>query len=416
MPSSRNLAAFRALKSPPFRRFLWGAGLGAGARALQMTVIGFIVYDLTESDFLLGLLSFMQLAPVLLMAPIVGVIVDSYERRRILAIAMSIQAAGFLILGLFASLNTLTVPVIAAVVLVMGAAGAFTFPAQSALVPNLIERNALQSAVATNSILSNASRVLVPAVGGLLINAVSVTFVLLLGAGMYFPAALIILTVPLISHQSASLSRRPFEAGQTVHTFFSDLRDVVRYIRSETMLRASLLNDVIPFLFGMSAFALLPAIALDTLDGTASTLGLLLAISGAGAIVGTLTAAFLADVGRRGTVIWFSMIGWGLALILVGTGTGYGTILPGLVLAGFFQTLYIVQNDTLIQFFATDRFRGRVIAAQSMINALTTIGFLLIGTTSEIAGIAVAMSINGAALVGMGLITLLFRPAMRNLR
>lgn len=410
-------AALRAWESRPFRRYFLASALSTTGRALQMTVIGFIVFDLTGSKFLLGLVSFMQMVPVLFMAPVVGVIVDNFERRRILALTFSALATGFLALAALSILGQLTIPAIAIIVVLMGIAMAFTFPARSALVPNLVERDALQSAIAANSMLMNASRMAIPAIGGYIINVAGVSVILLVGAGAYYPAAAVILTVPLLaSTMGASVARRPFNPSRAVGSFVGDLRDALGYIRGNLMLRASLFNDVVPFMFGMSYVALLPAIALETLDGDAGTLGLLHGVSGAGALVGTFFAGALAGRSRRGMVIWVSMLGWGLALFLVAAGSSLTLIISGLVLTGFFQTLYIVQNDTLIQLFAVDRYRGRVIAAQSMINGLTTIGFLEIGVVAAIGSISLAVALHGAALVAIAVVTILFRPAMRDLR
>jgi hypothetical protein len=114
-------------------------------------------------------------------------------------------------------------------------------------------------------------------------------------------------------------------------------------------------------------------------------------------------------------VIWVAMLGWGLSMSLIGMGTSLALVLPALFVTGFFQTLYIVQSDTLVQMFTVDQYRGRVIAMQSMINGLMTLGVLIIGTVAQFAGLTVALAVNGLAVAAMGIVTLLFRPAMRNL-
>lgn len=410
-----NAAVLSAWRSGAFRRFFMANFLAVAGRSLQMTVIGYIVFELTGSNFLLGLVSFMQMAPVLVMAPLVGVLVDHFERRRILAIIYSVKAAGLCLLGALSLAGMLSVPAIAITVIIIGTAGAFSFPARSALVPSLVERSALQSAIASNSILGTAARISAPAIGGLALDVAGISTALLLGVGLYVPAALLILLVPLQSAVRVSTARAPFSPERAVRTFTGDLRDVRDYIRENLRLRGALVNDIVPFMFGMSYVALLPAIAITTLDGGASTLGLLHGISGVGALFGTLTTGILSGRGKRGRVVWVSMLGWGLAMLSVAAGGSYGAILPGLFFVGYFQALYIVQNDTLVQMFTIDRFRGRVIAAQSMVNGLTTIGFLEIGFIAEAAGLSIALAVHGAALVAMGLATVLFRSDMRTL-
>jgi MFS family permease len=406
--------AFEALRSAPFRRYYGANALASAAQALQMTIFGFIVFEKTESNFLLGLFSFMQMAPSLVLAPLVGVVVDSIERRRILAAIFLVQSTGFLTLAVFEFSGALTVPAIGVTVVLMGVAMAFTFPASASLVPSLIPRRALQSAIAANSLLMNVSRIAAPALAGLAIAALGVGLVLVSGAALYLPAAFVMLSIPLAAVAQASSPAPPAMRGP--ERFFGDLRDVIIYIRGNRMLRASLFNDVVPFGFGMAYTALLPALALDVLDGDAGTLGLLHGLGGAGALAGTLVGAWVAGRIRRGLIIWTGMLGWGAALALLAASPSYLVVVPALALTGLFQTLYIVQNDTLIQVFAEDRYRGRVIAAQSMINALRTLGFLLIGTLAAATSVPFAIGAFGLVVAGMGFVTLLFRPEMRNLR
>jgi len=408
--------AFEALRSPAYRRYFSATALTSSGRALQMTIFGYIVFEQTESNFLLGLFSFMQMAPALVLAPLVGVIVDAFERRRILATIFTIQSTGFLILTLLEFSGRLTVPLIGVLVVIMGVAMAFSFPASSALVPMLIPRRALQSAIAANSMLMNTSRIAAPALAGYAISAFGVGAVLASGAGLYFPAIFIILSVPLAV---ADVARSPDGGAARARgpaRFFGDLREVLGYIRGNHMLRASLVNDIVPFGFGMAYIALLPALALDVLGGDAGTLGLLHGLGGAGSLLGTLSGALVAGRVPRGRVIWTGMLGWGLSLMAIALSASYVVVIPALALTGFFQTLYVIQNDTLIQVFAEDRYRGRVIAAQSMINALRTLGFLAIGSLAALTTVPLAIAAFGLAVAAMGIITILFRPAMRDLR
>ena len=404
-----------AWRSGPFRRFFVSNFLSVAARSLQITVIGYIVYELTGSSFLLGLVSFMQMAPVLVLAPLVGVLVDHFDRRRILGIIFSIKAGALLTLGILTMAGHLNVIAIAITVTVLGTAGAFSFPARSALLPNLVQREALQSAIATNSILGTVARVSAPATGGVILDLAGISAALLIGFGLYVPAIVLILLIPLQMATETAVARSPFSASRAVRTFGSDLKDVGAYIRKNMMLRAALVNDIVPFMFGMSYVAMLPAVALTTLDGDATTLGLLHGVSGIGALFGTITTGAMTGRGKRGRVIWIAMLGWGFAMLTVAAGSSYLLVMTGLFFVGLFQALYIVQNDTLVQMFTIDRFRGRVIAAQAMINGLTTIGFLEIGVVADATSLSLAIGIHGAALVIMGFITLLFRPEMRAL-
>jgi MFS family permease len=356
------------------------------------------------------------MVPQLLLAPVVGVIVDRFDRRRILAAQFSSQAVGFLVLALLALGDLLTVPAIAATVVLMGIANAFSYPAHSSLLPSLVPVRTLQSANAINSMMGNLSRVAAPTVSGLIVDGAGVAAALLLASGIYLPAAGLVLLVPLLlGVEGVSVTRGPLQPAARP-SFRSDIGDAIGYIRTNPLLRSALVNDITPYLFGMAHIALLPAIASDTLDGGATMLGLLFAVSGIGAMFGTLTAAALTDRGQRGRTIWMATIGFGAGLLVVAAGSSAVVIMPGLFVTGFFQMIYIIQNDTLVQTFAEDRFRGRAVAAQSMINGLMPIGFLMLGAIAELTSVPIAFAVAGGALVVSGTATRLFRPVMAGLR
>jgi len=410
---SRALAAWASLS---FRRYFWVQALSMAGRSLQTTLIGFIVYDITNSDFLLGVVSFMQSVPQLLLAPLVGVIVDRFDRRRILAGQLGTQTVGLLALAILAASDMLTVPAIAVIVVLMGIANAFSYPAHSSMLPSLVPLNSLQSANAINSMMGNVARIAAPASSGFLVDASGVTAALLLGAGLYLPGALLILTVPLlVAAVQVTAAGGPIDPAGPA-TVRRDITDAIGYIRTNAMLRASLSNDIVPYLFGLSHIALLPAVAKEWLGGGASTLGLLWGFGGAGALFGTLTAGALAGRGLRGRTIWIATTGFGVGLLVVAAGQSMAFVASGLFISGFFQMLYIIQNDTLVQTFAEDRFRGRALAAQSMVNGLMPIGFLILGTLAEFTSLSLAFAFSGSALIVAGLSTLVFRPTMRDLR
>ena len=416
MARVRGARALAAWEYRPFRRYLGVQVLAMAGRALQSTLVGYLVYELSESDLLLGVVSFMQMVPQLLLAPVVGVIVDRFDRRKILAAQFTSQAVGFLVLALLAIFDLLTVPAIGATVVLMGIANAFSYPAHSSLLPSLVPVRTLQSANAINSMMGNLSRVAAPTVSGLIVDGAGVAAALLLASGIYWPAAGLVLLVPLLLNvEGVSPTRGPLEPSARP-SFRRDIGDAVGYIRTNPLLRSALANDIVPYLFGMAHMALLPAIASDTLDGGATMLGLLFAVGGVGAMFGTLTAGALTGRGLRGQTIWISTVGFGAGLLIVAAGDSAAVIMPGLFVTGFFQMLYIIQNDTLVQTFAEDRYRGRALAAQSMVNGLMPIGFLLLGAIAELTSLPVAFAVAGGALVVSGVATRALRPVMWSLK
>ena len=408
----------QALDANAFFHYFWASTYSTAGRALHATVIGYIVYDLSHSGFLLGLVAFMQMVPQLLLAPIVGVVVDRVDRRRILMLESATQVVSLLILGLLALTGNLSVPAIAAIVVVVGIASAFDYPARSALLPMVVPIHTLLSANAFYSLAGNIARIGVPLLAGVLIDSAGVGIVLLLGAAIYVPASTLAAAIPLSTEvlaTTAAHTRHALAPGAR-SSARRDMGDAITYIRATPLLRASLVNDIAPYLFGMSYLALLPAITSDTLDGGARMLGLLFGLVGAGALLGTLVATGMSGHQRRGRTIWVTMLGTGAGILLIAYGDSLLIIAAGLLVTGIFQTIYVIQNDTLIQTFAEERFRGRALAVQSMINGLMPFGLLLAGVLAELWSTSIALAVTGGAMVLSALHTALFRPDMRNLR
>jgi MFS family permease len=265
--------------------------------------------------------------------------------------------------------------------------------------------------------MGNLMSIAAPSIAGFAIASAGIASALLIGAGMYAPGVALILAVPIVFSAVATAGQRgTLELDEPRRGFAHDIGDALRYIRAEPLVRAALANDIAPYLFGLAYTALLPALARDTLHGGAQTLGLLYSVSGVGALFGTMTAGALTGRGLRGRAIWVSMLGFGVSLIIVALGDSRAIVLPGLVLVGYFQMLYIVHNDSLVQMSASDHYRGRIVAAQSMINGLMPIGFLLLGAIAEFTSVAAAFIVAGVALMTAGVCTATLRTTVRTLR
>jgi MFS family permease len=289
----------------------------------------------------------------------------------------------------------------------IGAASSFDWPARLALVPNLVPREQLQSAVALNSAAFNFSRILGPALGGLLLIPLGVTGVFFVAAACYVPFIVGLLTVLQRVRLAPPRGRehRPLET----------LRAGYAYIWSHKTLRALLSIDLIPVMLGMAYFGLLPVLAIGVLGRGSGGLGTLQAMAGLGALLGVLIVAALAGVRGRGKMVLLGMSGFGLSLACLGLSTNFylscAIVLTMSLLSSFYGSL----NDTLVQTETTDEYRGRVMAVYSMIWGLTPIGNLEGGILARFFGVQAAFIVNGALIVLFGLVLWRVLGAVRRL-
>ena len=383
-------AALSALQSRPFLLFWSTITLSLTGVWVRITAQGWLVYDLTRDEFLLGLVSFCQAAPVLVASPVAGAILDRVDRRRVLLVVQVVVAASMLVLATLVATGAVRVWHVMALAAVAGTASGFDWPARLSLVPALVPKAHLQSAVALNAAAFNAARVVGPVVAGLLIGAVGVAACFYLNAAMYVPFVLVL----------ASLSLdRALPGGRAEGSPVRDLLDGYRYIWRTPAIRALLSVDVVPLMFGISYFTLAPALARDVLGLGGRGLGLLLAANGVGYLGGTLLVAGMGGVRRRGRVVVAGIAGY--AALLVAYALSRNALLTGalLLLLGLVVSLYGTLNDTLLQTLVDDAYRGRVLAVYSMLWGLTPVGALEAGLLARYVGVPAALAVNGAVVL-----------------
>ncbi|MDQ6602907.1 MAG: MFS transporter [Chloroflexota bacterium] len=389
-------SAFGALQSRAFALFWPAISIALTGTWMRALVQGYFVYDRTRDPFQTALVQFFQGLPVLVLSPLAGVAADRFDRRKLLAIiqvANAVPAFGIAALSALGRLEVWHVYVMATCI---GAASAFDWPARLSLVPNLVPREQLQSAVALNSASFNFSRIIGPAIGGLLIGPLGVTGCFFIAALCYIPFILTLLTVLL----RVDLGQ---PTGQDHHPF-TTLREGYAYIWSHKTLRALLSIDLIPVMLGMTYFGLLPALARDVLHRGSGGLGVLQASAGLGALIGVLIVALLTGVRGRGKIVLGGMTGFGLALLCFGLSHNFYLSCGILLTQGILADLYGSMNDTLVQTVTEDAYRGRVMAVYSMIWGLTPIGSLEGGTLAHFFGVRAALATNGFLVICFGLL------------
>jgi MFS family permease len=396
---------FLALHNAQFLRFWLAVTLALTGLWIRITVQGYLVYDMTDDEFLLGLVGFLNALPVLFLSPVVGLIVDRFDRRIVLMATQVFMALNLLALATLDATGVLRVSHILVLSTLAGAASAFDWPARLSIVPNMVSRDELQSAVALNSASFNGARIIGPVIGGALLGVIGTAACFYLSAFAFLPSIVVLLTLVI---------DRTLPSG----TRESPLRNILagyRYIWRFPTLRGLLSVDLIPVMFGTSMFALLPAVVRDVYGYGSGGLGAMYAVDGAGAFIGVMAVAAATGLRRRGLLVIVFVFCFALLQILFALAS---SIWLGMVLIFFLGavfSLYGTLADTLVQTLISDEYRGRVMAVWTTFWGLTPIGYIQAGWVAREWGTQTAIFVNGCIVLLYVLALIRWNPDVRTL-
>jgi MFS family permease len=386
-----------------FSFFTSGRFLSTVAMQIQSVAIGWQIYSLTNSAFALGLVGLCQFAPMFLLTLPAGDISDRFDQRKVLAIAMSVQAFSS---ALFLALTRAQVAIVwpfYAVLVLFGAARGFAGPASQSLVAFLVPEEKLARSIALSSSVFTTAVIAGPALGGLLYSfgafaTYSVCCVFFLAA-----AAL-----------TAVLGGRRRSEFASEGTRFARVAEGVRFVRSRLVILGAISLDLFAVLLG-GAVALLPIYARDILHSGPVGLGLLRAAPAVGAaLVALMMARF--PVQRHTGIVMFSAVAiFGIATIVFGLSRCFPLSLAALFVLGASDMISVFIRSTLIQFATPDRMRGRVSAVNMLfVGASNELGEFESGLTAAWFGTVPAVIIGGIGTLTVVALWMWLFPALRN--
>ena len=357
---------------------------------MQSVAQSWLVYRLTGSAVLLGVVGFASQIPVFLLAPVGGVVADRYDRRRVLMVTQASMM--FLAFGLAALTLSGRIEVwqIAAIAALLGVANGFDIPTRQAFVVELVGRQDLINAIALNSSMFNGARIIGPAIAGVLVAAV--------GEGWCFLGNAVSYVAVLAGLASLRVTPRVQEARRG--TAFADVKEGFRYVAETKPIRALLLLLGLVSLTGMPYAVLMPVVAEDVLGAGASGLGVLMGASGAGALTGALVLARRRNLKGLGRWIARAATAFGVTLIVFSFSRQLWLSVALLVPVGFSMLLQMSSSNTLIQSMVPDRLRGRVMAVYSMMfMGMAPLGALAAGTLAGLIGAPGTIAAGGCVCI-----------------
>ncbi len=366
--------ALRALRSYNFRLFFAGQSVSLIGTWMTRVATSWLVYRLTKSPFLLGAVSFAGQIPLFFLAPIAGVWVDRWDRHRTLIATQALSMAQSFVLAVLALTGSITIWHVVALMLLQGFINALDMPArQSFLVQMVDRRDQLPNAIALNSSMVNAARLVGPAIAGVIIGSV--------GEGPCFLIDGISYIAVIVSLLAMRVSPQPQRAG-TKNTF-EELREGWRYVSRSHSIRSILLLLALISLLGMPYTVLMPIFAAQVLHGGPHTLGYLMAAIGVGALIGAVGLAIRKTVLGLGRVIPLSAGIFGAALIGFALSRSLWLSMALLLATGYGMMRNLAASNTLLQTILEEGKRGRVMSFYAMAFAgMSPFGSLLAGVSA----------------------------------
>jgi MFS family permease len=394
-------ATLSLLRHRPLALYCLGRLATSLAAQMQAVAVGWQVYEMTDSALDLGLVGLVQFLPFVILALLVGSIADRFDRRRILAASRLTQGGAMAALAIGSALGWLSFGAILALVVALGAARAFDNPVSSALLPQLVPREALIRALAISASSNQAATIIGPAIGGLL-YVLGPTTVYAVGAAITLLGGCITLRIRLAR---AVARREPF----TITSLFGG----IRFILTHRAILGAISLDLIGVLLG-GATALLPIFARDILMTGPWGLGLLRSGPAIGALALTGLMARYPLRRHLGSVMLASVAVFGAATIVFAVSISIALSLVALILLGAADSISVVVRQTLIQTLTPDGMRGRVSAVSSLfVGTSNLVGEFESGLTASWFGAVAAVMIGGVGTLVVVLCWLRLFPELR---
>ena len=351
---------------------------------------GWLVLELTNSPFYVGLVGALARIPIMLLSFYAGVVVDRVDKRRLMIVSQVVSMSLALLLAWLTYTGLVTVAHIMVITLMIGVAIAFEIPARHAFVIELVGKEDLTNAVALNSSAFNASRIVGPALAGTLIITLGVASCFLFNA-----LSFVLSLVALVRLRMTPAVRRQRESSA-----WGELKEGLRFVGGHQRIFTLVQLVAVLALFAFPYEILLPVVARDMMGRGAVAYGWMVSAAGVGALVGALGLATVASRVTRGKLIGVSGVLFGSSLLLLALARSMPLALVVLMGLGLAMVLTTSTTNTLLQTLSPDRFRGRVMAVYNFaFLGLGPIGALLAGWLAENYGVPPALMIGGTVVV-----------------
>lgn len=382
---------------------LWTSTLFTSAgQWFQQITVGWLVWDLTHNAFLLGSINGFRALPLLLLAPVGGVAADRVDRKWLLqATAIFAFFSSAAIAAIIFS-GQLQVWHLFAFTLLTGVVWAFNNPVRQSIVPNLVPKHELMNALALQSAGFNITRILGPALAGIILAH--------LGGGENF-------SLQTLAYVGVFLMVMPMVVPPVARAASSSVRanlvEGIKYVWSHKTLRTQLTLAFVPTILAFPYMALMPIFATDVYGKAESAFGIMGSAVGVGAVIGTLTLASLSNVEKRGVLLMVAILMLGVSLVAFSQVKTFELGLVFLAVIGAAQMVYLTTNQMILQIIVPDELRGRVMGIYMLSQGMMPLGGLIGGALAEFTSAPTAVALLGSLVCVLSVIFMLRAKELR---
>ena len=381
---------FHALTHKNYRYFWLGQCVSLIGTWMQTMGQTWLVFTLTNSPLLLGLLGAMQFLPITIFSLFVGVIIDKYPKKKILIMTQSISMVLALILATLVFTNNLKYGYILILAVLLGITNSIDMPTRQAFTIEIAGKEDLMNAIALNSAVFNLAKILGPAIGGIIMA--------ILGAGWCF--LLNGISFIAVIYSLSQITIIPYVRKKKYNNIIKEIMDGLRYIYQEKVLFQTILLILIVGIFAFNYSVLVPILTKNVLNRNEAGYGTLMAFLGVGSLFGAITVSIKSRSVPKVKVMIISSLVTAVLLFLVGFSRNFYLTAIILCGTGISNIYFSTTANTTLQMNSKNEYRGRVMSVYSLAFAgATPIGSLFAGAASSGFGVSKAFSLSGILIV-----------------
>ena len=400
---------FRALRYRNFKVFFIGQGISLIGTWMQYVAMSWLVYRMTNSALMLGVVGFASQIPAFILSPFTGVIADRHNRHKILLFTQALAMLQAFILAFLTLTENIAVWHIVVMGIFLGCVNSLDIPARHSFILEMVEeKENLGNAIALNSMMFNMARLIGPSIAGVLIA--------IAGEGVCFLINAISYIAVIASLLAMKMPARDNEKKEADYSMFEDLREGFNYAFGFVPIKAILFLLGIISLMGMSYAVLMPVFAKDILHGGPHTLGFLMGAVGIGSLAGTIYLASKKNIITLGRMLPAAAGIFGLSIIIFSFSHNLVFSLTLLFFSGFGIMVQMAASNTILQTIVDDDKRGRIMSFYTMaFMGMAPFGSLFSGMLASRIGVSNTLIISGSCCILAAVIFSFNLPSLRKI-
>lgn len=400
--TQRRPAALTLIRQRDFRNFWIGNASADLAFDMRIVVMGWLVLELTNSQFWVGLIAGLAGVPILILSLVAGAVTDRSDKKRLLIVTRIIPSAVTFLLAYLVTSELIEPWHLVLFALAGGSTMAFAAPAKRAFVADIVERRHLFAANSLSATASNAGEIFGSAIAGYLIATRGVD------AGFYVVGGLYLIGVIFI----ARVRRRPQTRTVNETSIREDIVAGLKYTRQTQPILGILLITAVA-VFATAIFPLMPVYARDVLNVGASGFGIMSAALGAGFLVGSFLTVFAGNIPRKGLLLVATGAVWDVSMALFGFSRIFPVSVALIFIQGVGGAFFFTVSITMLQSYSSDEMRGRVMSLHGLANSTVPLGMIVGGAVAETISNEFALSLGILIATPVGIVIYLTSPAFR---